>query len=94
MASTRLPGKVLLPVAGRPSREVFDLIEQPWFKFEVRADGNQTGEDIYFFERCAEVGIRPLAMPHVLCAHHLVVDLLVQFNEVRRLRREMAASAP
>ncbi len=94
MASTRLPGKVLLPVAGRPSREVFDLIEQPWFKFEVRADGNQTGEDIYFFERCAKVGIRPLAMPQVLCAHHRVVDLLVQFNEVRRLRREMAASAP
>ncbi len=63
-------------------------------KFEVRADGNRTGEDIYFFERCAEVGIRLLAMPQLLCAHHRVVDLLVQFNEVRRLRRETAASAP
>ncbi len=49
--STRLPGKVLVPVARRASREVFDLIEHPWFKFEVRADGNQTGEDIYILRK-------------------------------------------
>ena len=66
----------------------------PWFKFEVRAEGKQTGEDICFFEWSAEVGIRPLAMAQALCAHHRVVDLLIQLKEVRRLRREMAASAP
>ncbi len=66
----------------------------PWFKFEVRADGNQPGDDICFFERCDEVGIRPLAMRQALSAHHRVVDLLIQLNEVRRLHREMAASAP
>lgn len=47
-----------------------------------------TGEDIYFFERCAEVGIRSIVVPQVLCAHHRPVDLLGLYQELRVLRRE------
>ena len=47
-----------------------------------------TGEDIYFFERWAEVGIRPLALPQLLCPHHRAVDLLDLYHELRALRRE------
>ncbi len=47
-----------------------------------------TGEDIYFFERRAEVGIRPLALPQLLCSHHRAVDLLGLYRELRVLHRE------
>ena len=70
------------------AREVFQQINDPWFKFDVRPDGHMTGEDIYFFERCAEVGIRPIVIPRVLCAHHRAVDLLGLYQELRVLRRE------
>ena len=60
----------------------------PWFKFDVRSDGHMTGEDIYFFERCSEVGIRPVALPQLLCSHHRAVDLLDSYHELRALRRE------
>ena len=63
-------------------------IAYPWFKFEVRSDEHITGEDIYFFERCSEVGIRPLALPQLLCSHHRTVDLLGLYKELRVLRRE------
>jgi hypothetical protein len=67
---------------------VHSRIAYPWFKFEVRSDGHMAGEDIYFFERCAEVGIRPLALPQLLCSHHRAVDLLDLYQEIRALRRE------
>ena len=54
----------------------------------MRSDGHMTGEDIYFFERWAEVGIRPLALPQLLCPHHRAVDLLDLYHELRALRRE------
>lgn len=69
-------------------REVFERIDQPWFKFQVRDDGNQTGEDIYFFERCVEIGIRPVVLPQILCSHHRTVDLKMLYEEMRSLRRE------
>ena len=58
------------------AREVFERIEFPWFKFVARPDGHQTGEDIYFFEKCAEAGIRPYVLPQILCSHHRTVELL------------------
>ncbi len=70
------------------AREVFQQINDPWFKFEVRPDGNMTGEDIYFFERCAEVGIRPIVVPQIMCEHHRAVNLLGLYLEFRVLRRE------
>ncbi len=63
-------------------------IAYPWLKFEVRSDGHITCEDIYFFERCSEVGIRPLALPQVLRSHHLTVDFFGLYTELCVLRRE------
>lgn len=70
-------------------REVFYRISSPWFQFVPREDGHQTGEDIYFFEKCALEGIRPLVIPQILCSHHKTVDLLASFVEMQRLRREL-----
>ncbi len=73
-------------------RSVFERLGSPWFKFEVRPDMMQTGEDIYFFERCAEAGIRPLALPSLFCSHHRTVDLLSLFPPAReRLGAQRAA---
>ena len=54
----------------------------------MRSDGHMTGEDIYVFERCAEVGIHPLALPQLLSSHHRAVDILGLYQELRVLRRE------
>lgn len=69
------------------AREVFERVPAPWFRFVSRPDGHQTGEDIWFFERCAEADIKPIVVPDVLCAHHRSTDLLDVFTEVRSLRR-------
>ena len=67
------------------AREVFERVPEPWFKFEVRPDGNQTGEDIWFCERAAEVGIRPLAHPGVLCGHRRRVDVSTVRTQMRAI---------
>lgn len=69
------------------AREVFERIKSPWFKFVERDDGCQTGEDIYFFERCAEIDIHPVVLPQILCGHHRTVDLRLLYEEMRSLRR-------
>ncbi len=71
------------------AREVFERITSPWFKFQVRDDGYQTGEDLFFFEKCAEAGIRPLALPQIRCKHHRSVELLGLFEQFRGLKREL-----
>ena len=58
------------------AREVLERLDEPWFKFVARPDGHLTGEDIYFFEKCAAIGIRPLVLPQILCSHHRTVELL------------------
>ncbi len=45
-----------------------------------------TGENIYFLERCAEVGTHLLVLPELLCSHHRAVDLLGLYQELRVLR--------
>ncbi len=69
------------------AREVFEQLKGPWYKFVQRDDMHQTGEDIFFFERCAQIGIRPVVVPQVLCKHHRNIDLLSMFQEFRSLRR-------
>ena len=78
------------------AREVFEQLEEPWFAFKETPGGEQVGEDIGFYERCSEIGIKPLGLPEVLCSHHHVVDLLPIFEtlrEMRRQRRRQAATA-
>jgi hypothetical protein len=73
------------------AREVLERLDEPWFRFISRPDGHQTGEDIYFFEKCAEIGIRPIALPQVLCSHHRTVELLGVFETHRANRRQAQA---
>jgi GT2 family glycosyltransferase len=70
------------------AREVFEAVERPWFQFRVRADGHQTGEDVFFCERAAKAGFKPLAHPGVLCSHRRRVDLRSIRNQL-----ESASSA-
>ena len=72
------------------AREVFERVEFPWFKFHVQSDLTQSGEDIWFFERCADVGIKPMIVPHVLCSHHRSIDLLDLFRHQRETARELS----
>lgn len=65
------------------AREVFQRIQYPWFRFVERPDGRQTGEDIYFFEKCADAGIRPLVLPRMLCSHYRTADLLSLLRKYR-----------
>jgi hypothetical protein len=64
-------------------REVLEALSFPWFRFQRRRDGHQTGEDIFFFEKCAAAGIRARVVPEVMCSHHRSVDLLSVWREVR-----------
>lgn len=66
------------------AREVFQRVQPPWFQFSHKQDFSQEGEDIFFFEKCAEAGIRTLALPQLMCQHHRPVDLLRLFLVYRR----------
>ncbi|UCD76058.1 MAG: hypothetical protein JSV91_03870 [Phycisphaerales bacterium] len=76
------------------AREVLAQMEEPWFQFVARPDGHQTGEDIYFFEKCAAIGIRLLVLPQILCSHHRTVELLSLFQKYRRSRQPVEAVQP
>jgi hypothetical protein len=73
------------------ARSLLERMQPPWFLFQVRPDHHQTGEDIFFFEKCAELGVRALVLPQLLCAHHRTLNLLEAFQEVRALRRQSRA---
>lgn len=46
-----------------------ERLPKPWFKWEVRADGTETGEDIYFANLCKKAGIRIWADTRAACGH-------------------------
>ncbi len=73
-------------------REVFDRIGYPWFKFHVRENLSQVGEDIHFFEQCASAGYRPIALPKLLCSHHRTLDLLSAYQQLRTILRRTNSS--
>ena len=58
------------------ARPVLEQMEFPWFKFRQKPDCMITGEDIYFFEKAAELGFKPLVIPKIQCSHFKTVDLL------------------
>ena len=57
-------------------RDVFGHVDWPWFRWVEYEDGNQMSEDIYFFSKLNDVGIRARVDPTVLCSHYKEVDLL------------------
>ena len=48
---------------------VLDKLPKPWFKWEVRPDGTETGEDIYFCNLCKKHGIEIYADTRAACGH-------------------------
>lgn len=48
---------------------VLDRLPRPWFRWVVRPDGTETGEDIYFCEACKKAGVTILADTRVACGH-------------------------
>lgn len=56
-------------------REVFEMIEFPWFLWGHRKDGGQTGEDFYFFNKCKENGYRLKVDPRVVCGHYKRINI-------------------
>ena len=57
-------------------RDVLIALDWPWFRWVERPDGHQTGEDIFFADRCRDAGIPILADPTVKCRHYKRLDLL------------------
>jgi len=56
-------------------RNVLDRLSWPWFCWIEYPDGNQISEDIFFFQRCNEIGARLKVDPQVRCHHYKITDL-------------------
>ncbi len=69
-------------------RSVLEGMEFPWFKFEQRTDCRLIGEDVYFFEKAAKQGYRPLVVPQIQCSHLRTVDLLDVIRAVHKSRSQ------
>jgi hypothetical protein len=50
-------------------RDVFDKVNWPWFKWVEFEDGHQESEDIFFFRKCNDAGLRVKVDPLVICNH-------------------------
>lgn len=48
---------------------VLERIPKPWFRWVVRPDGTETGEDVYFCKQCNEAGVQVWADTRVACGH-------------------------
>lgn len=57
------------------ARDVFDKVKWPWFQWVNNEDGSQVSEDIYFFRKCNENGLRITVEPTVICNHHKEINL-------------------
>ena len=51
------------------SVELLRRMKRPWFVWEERANGTYVGEDIGFYEKLHDMGIRPQADGRVRCGH-------------------------
>lgn len=48
---------------------ILKKLPKPWFRWVVRPDGSETGEDVYFCNLCKEHGIEIYADTRVACGH-------------------------
>ena len=65
-------------------REVFEKLEWPWFRFTDARDGSRIGEDIYFADKAAKVGLRYVVHPKATCDHRKNVSLQAIVNGFKR----------
>lgn len=49
--------------------DVLKRLPKPWFRWIVRADGTETGEDVYFCKLCNDNGVRVYVDVRVACSH-------------------------
>lgn len=58
-------------------REVFEKIQKPYFKFDLKDNGieHRVSEDIWFAEKVREAGIEMVAHTGVVCGHYKQVRL-------------------
>ena len=69
-------------------RDVFDKVKWPWFKWIEFEDGSQESEDVHFFRRCNEAGLRVTVDPLVICDH------IKKMNLTALMRAKMANRKP
>lgn len=56
-------------------RDVFSKVKWPWFKWFEREDGTQESEDIFFFRKCNEAGLKVTVDPSVICNHFKTINI-------------------
>ena len=65
-------------------RDLFDKVSWPWFKWVEYADGHQMTEDIHFFDKCRDAGVRVTVEPTVICDHFKEINLRTVVPKTRR----------
>jgi len=71
------------------SRDIFDILSWPWFKWIENPDGSQMSEDIYFFHQANIAGLRVAVDPQVICQHYKTVNLTdLMMAKERNLNRK------
>lgn len=68
-------------------RDVFDKVKWPWFRWVEMPDGSQISEDIYFFRKCNEAGLRVTVEPQVLCNHYKTLNLTALMRNKMKLQQ-------
>ena len=56
-------------------RSVVQIVERPWCRFIGQLDGEHIGEDVYFFRKARQAGLRLLVDPSVSADHNKSIDL-------------------
>jgi len=56
-------------------RDVFDKVIWPWFRWVETENGRQESEDIFFFRKCNEAGLRVRIDPQVICNHFKIINI-------------------
>jgi hypothetical protein len=71
-------------------RKVFEAIEWPWFKDVLTADGERTGEDIYFSDKAKKAGFTHKVHPKAVCGHIKSLDLMTVVKGIRKEGKPIA----
>ena len=69
-------------------RDVFNKVKWPWFKWVEKEDGTQESEDIFFFRKCNEAGMRVMADPQVIVNHFKKLNITDLMRMVMRSPRQ------
>lgn len=70
-----MQGEYLIPAQGGGlgfalvRTSVFGKLARPYFKWDIKADGTETGEDVYFCEQCRKAGVTVYADSRIACGH-------------------------